>query len=118
MPSGRKKGGTNKYWNAEEKEKILLECKQKGIGGTKAAKEYGISRSQFFYWTKAYLEQGIKGLENKKKPGNPLSKYSNKKNLTDIEKLQYENMRLIIENERLKKGYHVKGDGSIVMFKK
>lgn len=99
MPSGRKKGGTNKYWNAEEKEKILLECKQKGIGGTKAAKEYGISRSQFFYWTKAYLEQGIKGLENKKKPGNPLSKYSNKKNLTDIEKLQYENMRLRIENE-------------------
>lgn len=33
----------------------------------------------FFYWTKAYLEQGIKGLENKKKPGNHLSKYSNKK---------------------------------------
>ena len=31
MPSGRKKGGTNKYWNAEEKEKILLECKQKGM---------------------------------------------------------------------------------------
>ena len=25
MPSGRKKGGTNKYWNAEEKEKILYE---------------------------------------------------------------------------------------------
>ena len=65
MPSGRKKGGTNKYWSAEEKEKILLECKEKGIGGTKAAKEYGISRSQFFNWTKAYLENGIKGLENK-----------------------------------------------------
>lgn len=48
MTRGRKKGGTNKYWNAEEKEKILLECKQKGIVGTKAAKEYGISRSQFF----------------------------------------------------------------------
>ena len=53
MPSGRKKGETNKYWNAEEKEKILLECKQKGIGGTKAAKEYGISRSQFFYWKRS-----------------------------------------------------------------
>lgn len=68
----------------------MLECKKKGIGGTKVAKEYGISRSQFFNWTKAYLNYGIKELENKKKPGNPLLKYSSKKNLTDIEKLQYE----------------------------
>ena len=35
-----------------------------------------------------------------------------------MEKLQYENMKLRIENERLKKGYLVKGDGSIVAFKK
>ena len=34
------------------------------------------------------------------------------------EKLEYENMRLRIENERLKKGYLVKGDGSIVAYKK
>lgn len=34
------------------------------------------------------------------------------------EELEYENMRLKIENERLKKGYIVKGDGSIVVFKK
>ena len=55
-------------------------------------------------WIKKYLEQGESALENKKKPGNPLSKYSRKKNLTDLEKLEYENMRLRIENERLKKG--------------
>lgn len=115
MPSGRPKGGTNKYWTAEEKEKILLECKEKGIGGTKASKEYGISRSQFFQWTKAYLENGIEGLKNKKKPGNPLSKYSSKKELTDLEKLEYENMKLRIELERLKKGYLVKGDGTVVV---
>lgn len=118
MPSGRPKGGTNKCWTAKEKEKILLECKEKGIGGNRAAREYGISRAQYFNWNKAYLEQGIKGLENKKKPGNPLSKYSNKKNLTDIEKVQYENMKLRIENELLKKGYLVKGDGTIVKFTK
>ncbi len=34
------------------------------------------------------------------------------------EKLEYENMKLKIENERLKKGYLMKGDGSIVVFKK
>lgn len=69
-------------------------------------------------WVKTYIENGQEALENKKKPGNPLSKYLRKKNLTDIEKLQYENMKLRIENERLKKGYLVEGDGSIVIFKK
>jgi transposase len=69
-------------------------------------------------WIKKYRENGYEGLINKKKPGNPLSKYSNKKNLSEMEKLQYENMKLRIENERLKKGYLVKGDGSVVVFKK
>ena len=84
----------------------------------KCAKKFGISRDQMYKWVKCYREDGINGLENRKKPGNPLSKYSNKKNLTEIEKLQYENMKLRIENERLKKGYLVKGDGSFVVFKK
>ena len=69
-------------------------------------------------WIKRYREKGFEGLKNKKKPGNPLAKYTNKKNLTEMEKLQYENMKLRIENERLKKGYLVKGDGSVVVFKK
>ncbi len=47
-----------------------------------------------------------------------LSKFSNRKNLSEVEQLQYENMKLRIENERLKKGYLVKGDGSVVMFRK
>lgn len=41
------------------------------------------------------------GLINKTKPGNPLSKYQ-KKNLTKEEQLEYENMKLRIENEMLK----------------
>lgn len=60
----------------------------------------------------------MEGLIPKKKPGNPLSKFSNRKNLSEVEQLQYENMKLRIENERLKKGYLVKGDGSVVMFRK
>ena len=81
-------------------------------------REDGINHSITNNWLKKYNERGIEGLENKKKPGNPLAKYSNKRNLTDIEQLQYENMKLRIENERLKKGYLVKGDGSVVVFKK
>ena len=49
--------------------------------------------------------------------GNPLIKYSRRKELTQIEQLEYENMKLRIENERLKKGYILKGDGSVVIFK-
>ena len=41
-----------------------------------------------------------------------------RKNLTEMEQLQYENMKLRIENERLKKGYLTKGDGTAVVFKK
>ena len=67
---------------------------------------------------KKYLEQGEEALENKRKQGNPLVKYYNKKNLSEMEKLEYENMKLRIENERLKKGYMTKGDGSFVMYKK
>ena len=67
---------------------------------------------------KKYRENGFEGLKNKKKPGNPLSRYSNKKNLTKEEKLEYENTKLRIENELLKKGYLMKGDGSIVKFMK
>ena len=118
MPSGRPKGGTNKYWTPEEKEKIVLYHIENEIGMDKCAKKFGISRAQMFNWVSSYRNKGIEGLKNKKKPGNPLSKYSSKKNLSEMEKLQYENMKLRIENERLKKGYLVKGDGSIVVFKK
>lgn len=70
------------------------------------------------HWVKKYVEQGEESLENKRKPGNPLMKYSRRKELSDLEKLEYENMRLRIENERLKKGYMMKRDGSAVMYKK
>jgi len=56
-------------------------------------------------WVKRYQDGGIEALKNKRKPGNPLSKYQRRKSLTPTEQLEYENMKLKIENERLKKGY-------------
>jgi hypothetical protein len=44
--------------------------------------------------------------------------YQNKKCLTKEEQLEYENMKLRIENELLKKGFLMKGDGTIVKFMK
>ena len=60
----------------------------------------------------------MEGLKNKTNPGNPLNKYSNKKNLTKEEQLEYENMKLRIENEMLKKGFLMKEDGMYVKFTK
>ena len=108
---GRPKGGKNREWSKEEKFKYVNMV----ISGEKSAreieKEYGIVNSMVSNWIKRYNEQGIEGLQNKRKPGNPLLKYSSKKELTPLEQLEYENMLLRIENERLKKGYLVKGGG-------
>ena len=115
---GRPKGGKNNYHSNEEKIKIVKEMLDFNLSPLDIEKKYNISHSLAGKWRKDYLEKGETSLVNKKKPGNPLCKFSNKKNLTDIEKLQYENMKLRIENERLKKGYIMKGDGSVVIFKK
>ena len=50
----------------------------------------GVGHSQVHKWTKIYLEQGEIGLEPKKKPGNPLSRYERRKELTYEEQLQYQ----------------------------
>lgn len=54
---------------------------------------------------------GEEGLINQRKPGNVMVKYSSKNELSTIEQLEFENMKLRIELERLKKNYYVKGDG-------
>ena len=77
-----------------------------------------LSDGMLHNWIKKYKEFGYDGLVNKKKPGNPLAKYSSKKNLTKEEQLEYDNMKLRIENEMLKKGFLTKEDGTYVKFMK
>ena len=115
---GRHKGGNNQLHTKEEKIKYVKMMLEEGYSAKKLEKEYGISHSLTDKWRRKYLEFGADSLENQKKPGNPLCKYSNKKNLSKEEQLQYENMKLRIENELLKKGYLMKGDGTIVKFTK
>ena len=112
----KKKGTVTNYYEKEYKEKIIKEALSYGI--QPMARKYQISAGMICNWIKNYQENGNKVIDNKYKRGNPLSKYQHKKELTDMEKLQYENMKLRIENERLKKGYLMKGDGSVVVFKK
>ena len=108
----------NRYWSKEEILRIINRVLFDGLSTHQVAKEEDISAGMLRNWIKKYLQYGEEALENKRKPGNPLMKYSRRKELSDMEKLEYENMKLRIENERLKKGYMMKGDGSYVMYKK
>lgn len=116
MPRIRKE--PNRNWSKEEKIRIVNKIVKDGMSSKKVAKEEDISDGMLRGWVRKYLNEGENALINKKKPGNPLAKYSNKKNLSKEEQLEYENMKLRIENELLKKGYLMKGDGSIVKFMK
>ena len=102
---GRPKGGKNREWSKEEKFKYVKAIINGEKSMTQIHNEENISFGLLSIWLKRYNEEDIEGLENKRKPGNPLAKYSRRKELTEIEKLEYENMLLRIENERLKKGY-------------
>lgn len=102
---GRPKGGKNREWSKEEKYEIVQLVLKGEKSSHQIEREQNVNHSMVCTWIKRYNEGGINALENKRKPGNPLAKYSNRKQLSEIEQLEYENMLLRIENERLKKGY-------------
>lgn len=89
MAKGRTKGEKNKYWSKEDKYKVIKPILEFEKSSREVTRETGISNGMISNWIKIYNETGINGLENQNKPGNSLSKYSNKKNLKDMEKLQY-----------------------------
>ena len=111
---GRKKGkaqSANRYWTQEEKLRIVKRVINQENSLNIISQEEKLNPGQIHLLVKKYLEQGEKGLVNAKKPGNLYKGLNLKKELKDIEKLQYENMKLRVENERLKKGYMVEGVG-------
>lgn len=106
---GRPKGGTNKSHSKEEKLAIV----KRNLSGEMAsalARETGIDDSMICKWTKQYLEGGEEALVNKRKPGNPLAKYRNRKTLTPMEQLEYK--VALLERELLRK------DAEMVRLKK
>ena len=113
-----KRNKPNRYWSKVDKLKLVNEVIVDNKSISEVARENNLDKSQLRKWIEKYYEHGVDGLENQRKPGNPLTKYSSKKELTELEKLEYENMKLRIENERLKKGYMMRGDGTYVTYKK
>lgn len=112
------KGQKQTMRTKKEKYEIIKPILENRKSQTQVSKETGINIGLIFQWVKKYNENGLDGLKNKTKPGNPLAKYSKRKGLTKEEQLEYENMKLKIENEMLKKGFLMKEDGTYVRFTK
>jgi len=108
LKTGRPKGGANRYWSKEDKYSVIKPIIDGKATHRETLKTSKISRSQLGIWLKRYYESGISGLENKRKPGNPIAALHTSKSLTEIERMRLELMQKDIEIQRLKKGYSKK----------
>lgn len=80
---------SRKYTMRGKEEKLAI-VKQVLAGSSVWAWEPEIRHCQVQEWVKKYQAEGMAGLEPKKKPGNPLSRYERRKELTYEEQLQYQ----------------------------
>ena len=78
-----------KYTVRSKEEKLAI-VKEVLAGKSIRAWEPDIHNEQVRQWVKKYQTEGEAGLEPKKKPGNPLSRYKRRKELTYTEQLQYQ----------------------------
>ena len=59
--------------------------------------ETGIESRQIRHWVSLYLEQGEEVRENERRPGNPLCRYANKQDMSEVERLRDELARAELE---------------------
>ena len=113
------KGQKYREWSSNDKFKIIEPLLNYEDTYSSVARKHNVSKGMLSRWVTRYRKDGMEGLVNKKKPGNKMAKYFTTKNFkSKEEKLEYENMKLIIENEMLKKGFLMEEDGTYVKFMK
>lgn len=107
-----KKGQKKRIWTKEQKLEIIEKHLKEHISVRTIEKEYNADRSMICHWIRDYNEFGEKALEPKGHKGNPFAALHTSKSLSETERLKLQVAKLEIENERLKKGYEVKGVGA------
>ena len=107
-----KKGQTRRVWTPEQKAEIVHKHLNNHISVRTLEKEYHADRSMICKWVKKYIAEGESSFVHKGHPGNPVAALHVSKNLSEVERLRLMVAKLEIENERLKKGYLVKGVGA------
>ena len=103
-----KKGQTRRVWTPEQKAEIVHKHLNNHISVRTLEKEYHADRSMIW----KYIAEGESSFVHKGHPGNPFAALHVSKNLSEVERLRLMVAKLEIENERLKKGYLVKGVGA------
>lgn len=104
----------NKRYTAEFKIGIVKKVTEEHIGIKEIARQNNIDNHNVRNWLKNYQEYGETYFYEEHRgnhKGNPYSALHTSKSLSNEERLELENLKLRIENERLKKGYMVKGVG-------
>lgn len=111
-----KKGQKKRVWTPEQKAEIVYKHLNEHISVRTLEKEYHADRSMICKWVKKYIAEGESSFVHKGHPGNPFAALHVSKNLSEVERLRLMVAKLGIENERLKKGYLVKGVGATKEF--
>lgn len=103
-------------FHSTEEKLAIVKRYLSGESSKTLGKETGISDGNIRKWKRQYLSGGKAALENKKRPGNPLSKYERRKELTREEQLEYqvellkrELMQKEAEISKLKKSIELEG---------
>ena len=110
---GRPKGGKNRKYTKEEKLKFVLMCENDGYPVRSLARDSGIALSNIKRWIDQYRKGGPEALNPIiQRRGNRFAALHNSKNLSEEDRLRLMVEKLTVENERLKKGYVVKGVGA------
>lgn len=109
--------GTNRKYTPEFKIQCIKDVLEGKKSQIEVCQENGMAETNLIRWIRNYQEHGEEYFyeEHRGKgsgTGNPYAALHRKKNLSKLERLELENLKLRIENERLKKGYMVKGVGA------
>ena len=75
------KGQKYKKWTVEKKYKIIKPALDMEKSTIQIIKETGINNGLITTWIHKYRKYGMEGLISKKEPGNPLARYSKKKDI-------------------------------------
>ena len=114
---GRTKSGNNRQWSVEERIKYVLMCEEDNIPIRQVARDCNIPYGTLDGWVRRYRTGGIDSLNpHKLRPGNRFAALHTSKSLSEEDRLRLLVEKLEIENERLKKGYIVKGVGADKVF--
>ena len=105
---GRKK---KRVWTKEDKLKIIKRYSEEHLSARELGRIYNADHSMICRWIREYTAKGDAAFEKEKRSGNKYAALHTSKNISETERLKLEIAKLRVENERLKKGYVVKGVG-------